>query len=356
MKKHFLFIMLTALFCICIYFSAHAASKNIPDFCMPILETWNATNEKELQQAILTYWEHNQPIEWETMHKTIKKPVSFQFGGTTKELIRNCKNWDVAIVSSKEVDLQKLMEAGVLIKRGGSPLNDAAFHQWCLPKAVQEKLPQHELYYYAVFCYSYNAETDEAVFLICNEKGRKLHATVTWAWQILSRRNEDSVRALEGICRMYDWERYAMPELTATQEWLLENPKSWDWACLRIRQDDRLEELDRAGLLYDFSQDEYWENRNPSRYPSWTEPIGLFSTDGKIIAIPYAERYYTDSDELSVFVVNTQSEALSQALAYAEHFIKTYEWQEKQRDVPNVDVLKKYNETSMVIFKKDVDW
>ena len=353
MKRTVSFVLTFLYLLLCMRAPAYAAQKEIPDFCKPILESWGATNAKELTAAILDYWEKAQPKHWKGLHKTIKKPVAIRFGGNTKQLIKDAKNWDIAIVSSKEVDMQKLLDAGVLIKRGASPCNETALYQWCLSEAVQAKLPQHELYYYAVYCYSYDGATDEAVFLVCNKKGRPLRATVTWAWQILARRTPEQVRAVEGISRTFDWERFAMPELSATQEELIEHPDAWDWAFLRVKQGEKLEKLDQAGLLYDFAQDEYWA----SRAPEWEAPNGLFSDDGRMIAIPYVDRIYDGAGEMSLFVVNAHSSVLSNALAYAKHYIKTYEWDDQ---LPiyyeNPEIVKKYNDHSVGIFKKDIDW
>ena len=68
-----------ALVCLlaCIWLPAGAAKKEIPDFCMPILQDWGATNEKELQDAILSYWKDNMPMGWNEMHKDAQKPLSF---------------------------------------------------------------------------------------------------------------------------------------------------------------------------------------------------------------------------------------------------------------------------------------
>lgn len=353
MKKVLVFV---AVFC-CMFHGwivpASAAQKEIPDFCKSILESWGATNEKELTAAILDYWEKAQPEGWERIHKTIKKPVAIRFGGNTKQLIKEAKNWDIAIVSSKEVNAQELLDAGVLIKRGASPRNETALYQWCLSEAIQAKLPQHELYYYAVYCYSYDDATDEAVFLVCNQKGRPLRATVTWAWQIFAHRTPEQMRAVEEISRTFDWERFAMPELSATQEELIEHPDAWDWAFLRVKQGEKLEKLDQAGLLYDFAQDEYWA----SRAPDWKVPNGLFSADGRMIAIPYVDKIYDGADEMSLFVVNAHSNVLSSALAYAQHYIKTYEWYyQLPTSYENPEMVKKYNDHSIGIFKKDIDW
>ena len=82
--------------------SAVAAKKQavIPDFCKSILDRWGATNGKELAQAVLDHWYQTQPIAAPRFHYSITTMPRFRLGGTTKELIRSKKDWDVAIVSS----------------------------------------------------------------------------------------------------------------------------------------------------------------------------------------------------------------------------------------------------------------
>ncbi|MEG1155957.1 MAG: hypothetical protein RSD94_08790 [Acinetobacter sp.] len=61
-------------------------------------------------------------------------PLNIRLGGTTEELIDDKKDWDMAIVSSKDVNLQTLADEGL----------------------------------------NYNAQTDDATFLICQDNiGKK---------------------------------------------------------------------------------------------------------------------------------------------------------------------------------------
>lgn len=360
--KKFVSLMLT----ICMLLPSLALAKSkpkeqpIPDFCKPILEAWGATNEEELQQAILTYREVNQPRDWESLHKGYRDTISIQFGGTTKELIASRKKWDLAIVSSKEVDLQTLADAEVVIRENWcNPGAFPALEQWAYPEAVQKKLPQDPLYYYYIYCYSYNAETDEAVFLVCNDRG--IPWQKTWARQIIENRTPDQVRALEGLCRKIDWDNFGMPELSDTEDDLIAAPETWDWAFLRIDKEDKLERLDEAGLLYDFSQDEYWANRDPQW--EWDEPSGIWNADGsQMIAIPYHEWNYNGENEISVFVVNAKSPFLARTLTYAKHYIKCNEWSEygTYTYYSDPDEIKKYLSDFKIgysaILKKDVDW
>jgi len=336
---------------------AGAAQKEIPAFCMPILQDWGATNEKELQDAILTYWKESQPKGWPEMHKNAKTPISFAFGGTTQELIKNHKKWDVAIVSSKDVDLQKLADAGVIISGAWTPVREYPLHQWLLPEKVQSKLPQHPLDSYAVHCYSYDVQTDEAIFVICNEKARPPLSQTHWAKQIIEKRDPEEIRALEGIRRTVDWRCYEKEELSFTPAQLAAHPQDWDWAFLRAdteKVSETLEELDAAGLLYDFSTDPYWAGRNPD----WVQPKGLFSADGRMIAIPYRDAVYTEEKEMSFFVVNAKSSALPRALEFAEHYVKGYEWLHfvYETDWYDPEIVKTYKNRSICILKEDIDW
>lgn len=332
-----------------------AYSESIPDFCLPIFSKWKASDEDELQKAILKYWESNQPQEWSKLHKGAKAPPSFQIGGSTKDLIANQKKWDIAIVSSKDVNLQQLADAGCIIRQEGHPLDRFALHQWLLPKAVQNMMPEHPLYYYAVYCYAYEYATNEAIFILCNDKDPKIHFRYNpWALTLLQSRSADQTRAVEGISRTFDWAAFEMPELSFTEEELIEQSHDWDWAILHIHKEYRLEKLDAAGLLYDFSQDEFWANRKPE----WKrgDPTAVFSKDGRMIAIPNGESLYNGPNEHCVFVINAKSQRIRQALAYAKHYIQSYDWANSLESSCNPELQKKYGEGSLAILKEDIDW
>ena len=355
--------------------SANAAEP-VPDFCEPILERWGATNGKELAQAVLDHWYQTQPIAAPRFHYSITTMPRFRLGGTTKELIRSKKDWDVAIVSSKDVDLQALADAGVLYcfkNCDCSPDNDRAYSQWLYPAAVQEKLPQHPLFYYHVFCYSYNEQTDEAVFFIFNTHD-KAFRTRDYTQQIFDGRAADEARAVEGICRTYDWQSRGMPELMRTEDWLAEHPTEWDWAILRIDPEDKLEKLSAAGLLYDFSQDPYWTERAPKWEVYWNQfhderrnrvtPVSVYNAKGQLVAIPYiVDMGDIYVDKITVFVVNAKSPYLDRALAFSKHFIKSKEYHVYGRYDYQIDAkkAKKYlpgwhEGWYCPIFKEDVDW
>lgn len=352
MKRMLTFVLLlcTLLFCM----PAHAAKQELPDFCKPILERWGATNGKELAQAVLDHWYQTQPIAAPRFHRSITTLPRFRLGGTTKELIRSKKDWDVAIVSSKDVDLQALADAGVLYcfeNYDCQPDNDRAYSQWLYPVAVQEKLPKHPVFYYSVFCYSYDEQTDEAVFFVFNTK-RKASRRFEYTQQIFEARTADEVRAVEGICRTHDWEWDDMPELMRREDWLAEHPAEWDWAILRIDPDDKLEKLSAAGLLYDFSQDPYWTERAPKWEVYWdwvhknrVTPVSVYNDQGQLVAIPYiVDMGDIYVDKITVFVVNAKSPCLERALAFSKHYIKSKEWMAYGKYDYPIDA------------KEDVDW
>ena len=96
-------------------------------------------------------------------------------------------------------------------------------------------------------------------------------------------------------------------------------------------------------------------------------PASICSADGRMIAIPYADHTYIYGNNIYVFVVNAKSPVLSNALAYAKHFIKTKEWYEYGRWLKHSDFaeIKKYNEIykkraddgkTFGILKSDIDW
>ena len=376
MKKWISVMLLLVLMLGCT--SAVAAKKQavIPDFCKSILDRWGATNGKELAQAVLDHWYQTQPIAAPRFHYSITTMPRFRLGGTTKELIRSKKDWDVAIVSSKDVDLQALADAEIIYCNKNNDFHpdiDHAYSQWLYPAAVQEKLPQHPLFYYHVFCYSYNEQTDEAVFFIFNTHD-KAFRTRDYTQQIFDGRAADEARAVEGICRTYDWQSRGMPELMRTEDWLAEHPTEWDWAILRIDPEDKLEKLSAAGLLYDFSQDPYWTERAPKWEVYWNQfhderrnrvtPVSVYNAKGQLVAIPYiVDMGDIYVDKITVFVVNAKSPYLDRALAFSKHFIKSKEYHVYGRYDYQIDAkkAKKYlpgwhEGWYCPIFKEDVDW
>ena len=66
---------------------------------------------------------------------------------------------------------------------------------------------------------------------------------------------------------------------------LLAWPDDWDIANISLASYDDRDKLDQAGLLYDFHHDPFWATRDMD----WPVPMGVYSDDGRLIAIPYAQ-------------------------------------------------------------------
>jgi len=358
-SKQRILAVFCALACLlaCAGSTAHAAQAEIPDFCKPILEAWNAKDAKELEETILTHWNNaftSGTVNWRT---------TIRFGGTTKQLLNEPESWDLAIVSSKEVDLQPLADKGLIEFHGNAPGLELALYQWRLPDALQSKLPVDPVLLYDVYFYSYDEAADEAILLVCQKNiGRKKNAPRhphLYAQTILRKRSAAEVRALEGLACvscLYQQERYSPEELRywSLQD-LLDRPDDWDVATLSLRNADELTPLDEAGLLYDLSQDPYCASHSMD----WPLPNGLFSDDGRMIAIPFFPCGTPEEGCFDCLVVNPRCADLPAAMTYTQHFMKSQEWfypflsgeKSFEADVP--DEIKKYG---VCIYKDQVDW
>ena len=340
MKKLLIFLVLASLLLAATAF----ADETIPARYAPILEAWNATTAEELHLNILEYW-YESATSGKSHYTKGYMPLSIRFGGTTQELIDDKSNWDLAIVSSKEVDLQALADEQLIFSFGYNPQNPFALHQWLLPQNLQSLLPTDPLMMHYVYIYDYDALTDDATLLICQPNiGRKEwhpRDPVKFAAEIMKVRSADTVRALEGIQRVDAWT--AQKLLTAdevgatdnmrpidawTEEELIANAKEWDVAIIMTDVGDRLEALDAAGLLFDFSDDPYLASRVSKRpYSSYCEIAnGVFTADGRMIGLPCVEFTNSDSGTEGVMILNAKSAYLEQAHAYAVHFMKSKDW------------------------------
>ncbi len=309
-----------------------AKDEPIPDFCKPILEAWNATTAEELLLSILECQKNDSPEEPPASFTPKYRPCNIRFGGTTQELIKDKKNWDLAIVSSKAVDLQKLASEGLIMQTYYNPAKYFATNQWLVPEKLQLLLPNYSSMLYYVYYYDYQEQTNDATLLICQADigQKKNHPRTPYlvAFELMKRRSAAEARSVEGIYRVENW----------TEEDLLTRVDEWDVATIIIDADDRLIKLDEAGLLYDFSQDSYFHSRAPIRpfapsiikygdKPYHELPNGIFSDDGRMIGIPteaVEEDRYTGL--LGVTIMNAKSPFLKRAYTYVAHYIKSLEW------------------------------
>jgi len=343
-----------ALACLlsCMALPANAAQQEIPEYCKPILEAWGAEDGKELHLRILEFW--NESLD---LYNKLAWPLTIRLGGTTEELIADTKSWDLAIVSSKDVDLQTLADNGLIMSGGHVPLDAIALHQWLLPEGIQRQLPVDPIRIFSVFCYDYDPQEGDATLLICQENfGKKKNnprVPPVFARAILNRRSTEQARAVEGISSIEASADEAERRESQSQilQWpmeeLLQRPEDWDVADVLIHDESELEALDQAGLLYDFSQDEYWLERSMD----WSVPNALFSDDGRLIAVPYKPFLSQKQGMFRVLIINKRAVDIPRALAYGKHLIKSYEWISNDNTPP--EILKKYG---ISIYKDQMDW
>lgn len=328
---------------ILLFLSVSAYAKKVSVDISSVLNSWNATTTDELHLNIINYWKES-ATSHPKAYSSKYFPCSIRLGGTTQELIDEKEKWDLAIVSSKEVDLQFLADEQLIMKTGYNPSKVFALHQWLLPPKVQDMLPTDSLMLYYVYCYSYNAQANEAIFLICQDNigSKKNHPRMPerFAAEIIRKRMADDVRSLEGIKIVEAWTKnkllvadrvHVMDGMRPIDAWtendLIEHADEWDAAIILMDSTDQLDELERAGLLFDFSSDEYFASRT-SLQPDYCKelPNGIFSADGRMIGVPCKALAADDSSTECVLILNAQSSNLQKAIAYGVHFMKSCEW------------------------------
>lgn len=342
--KRLLSFFITML-CICSSFSCTHAEESIPERYKSILEAWGATDGESLKYNVLSsvYGEEEASMQ-----------LNIRFGGTTEELIKEKKQWDMAIVSSKDVDLQKLADEGIIRTRGYSPSSSLASLQWLYPDWVKAQLPEHPYLLYEVYCYDYDEETQDITWIIAkvNNSVNDIRNPDKLGRAIIDERSVELERKTQGIARA-TWQNW-------TIEALLANPDDWDVANISLSSYDELNQLDEAGLLYDFYQDAYWETREPA----WDVPKGITSNDGRLIAIPIAQQIPYDPNRTTniypapyqVLIINKTSNVIDLAMQYEKHWIQSYEWYFSRMNStePSPGVPEKYG--MFVICKEDVTW
>lgn len=330
-------------------FAKNKAEEPIPERYASIGEAWNATTTEALHLNIIEYWKASatsHPKAYAAKHF----PCSIRFGGTTKELIADKENWDLAIVSSKDVDLQVLADEQLIMCTGYNPSNAFALHQWLLPKELQSMLPNDPLMLYYVYVYDYDVQTDEAVFLVCqaaiSRKKNGPRQPQRFAAEIMRVRPVETTRALEGIRQISAWTVEKLgtadqvrategmrPPDAWTEDDLIAHADEWDVAIIMMDIDDKLDKLNQAGLLYDFSQNDYFLSRTSIR-PYEREcgnnycelRNGVFNEEGQMIGIPCIERIRADADTEGMLILNAQSAVTEKALAYSIHLMKSMDW------------------------------
>ena len=276
-------------------------------------------SEEELFEKIIDYMTIADSPEFAEryMRKCRKNPIRICYGAETKELISN-KKWDIAIASSKEVDLQALAKNG-LIYYEEFGYRDPSYRQCLIPEALAAELPnQSKPWAYRIYHFDHNAQTNDTTLLIVNERTKNVEYLVPEA--IMDARPANMVRELEGIARAKFW----------TADALIERQADWDAAVLDIRVPnerfpEELRRLDEAGLLCDLSQNSYLASRTDVEFESGYRrmPKGIFSADGRMVAVPYRPYYtYETDDEEHLLIVNQKSAYREKALDYGELLVK----------------------------------
>lgn len=300
------------------------AEQDIPARYQPILQEWDATTGEELHLNILEYWRnvatedpgHYIPRHW---------PLGIRFGGTTKELIADKKNWDLAIVSSKDVDLQALIDKKLIEIDSHHPFFLLDLYQWLLPDKAKEILPTNPNQTCYVYVYDYDAAKDDATLLICKPNSITSNPPYPsgFAEAIMWKRSAGTARALQGI-------RLIPQSAMWTENDFLSHSEEWDVGLLTLKQGEKPEVLDQAGLLYDFSQIEYFAARSSVKPTDISVELakGIFSVDGRMIGVPCV-RVDSDgnqADTVTMLIVNDKNPNMERALTYSVHFMKSTEF------------------------------
>ena len=73
-----------------------------------IWESFGVNSSEEMYEETLAYLRSLDPGAWAMTKEYF--PCNIRYGGTTKDLLTDWKNWDLAVVSSKDVDLRALLD------------------------------------------------------------------------------------------------------------------------------------------------------------------------------------------------------------------------------------------------------
>ncbi len=274
-----------------------------------IWETFGASSNEEMQDAIQAWWDMKNPED------KVNVRCRIRYGGTTKELLSD-NSWDLAIVSSKDVDLRQLVNKKDMIEKYPLSLTShMALHQYLVSENLRELLPKSKKWFYRVSFYDYDPQNDEAILLVVNGTSKGM-VEYTFTDFIMEKRPADKVREMEGVRIVQYW----------TLEELLAAPGDWDAACVTVERPEMLQSLSDAGLLYDLSQESYFLERSPSQESQRRErTLGVYGVDGRMLGVPYNVPYEHEPESYDVILVNAQSEYLSAAIDYAKKFVRGWD-------------------------------
>ncbi|MEG0505231.1 MAG: hypothetical protein RR547_11350 [Raoultibacter sp.] len=297
---------------------AYAGKKEqpIPERFAAVMEVCNATTIKEMHKNLTDYI----VATFDQSYSIRNMPLVVRFGGTTKELIADKKHWAMAVVSTKDVDIQELLDNNMIKRWYFSPTDPSVRGLWLASSSLRTFKPKDLSYSYDFFFFDYDAPTDDATVLLFNEKYSLTDSI--FAEALMDMRSAEQKRAMEGIARVNSW----------SFEKLIANPDDWDTAQIMVSYPDGLEQLDQAGILFDLSQSAYLSSRKSIEKGSggWDGmPNGIFSADHRLIGVPC---YPFDNDdnrrkanETKVLIVNAKSNYIDAAIRYVEYNVKGME-------------------------------
>ena len=109
-----IFSLMLAIFVLWASWVYASAESEAYDYSQ-IWESFGVNSSEEMYEETLAYLRSQNPGAWAITKEYL--PCNIRYGGTTEELLADWKNWDLAVVSSKDVDLRALVERKDLIEK-----------------------------------------------------------------------------------------------------------------------------------------------------------------------------------------------------------------------------------------------
>ena len=253
------------------------------------------------------------------------KNVVWRKGGTTQELIDD-QTWDVAEVSSLQVDLKALTDAGVIWRSDYlcpdasalNPMLKLDILRLVTAEGPADNPPNHMPESTRIMAIPYRADGDDVTLLIFNGrkslKEERLQLAANYVTWYLQKRSPATVKSLQTLV-FKDGGDMGM---------LSTSPEDWDIARVFASAVD-LAALDQAGVLTDGKAyqgfAEYYERLLP-------EYQGLVTAeDGRMIAVPLiSDSYSFGADgsiipipmiaKLELLLINAKGSHLQEAADY----------------------------------------
>ena len=159
--------------------------------------------------------------------------------------------------------------------------------------------------------------------LICQPAPQRENAPlpVRFAVEIMWKRSAETARAVQGIRFIPDSAKWAEKDFLAQCE-------NWDVGILRLPTGQTPSLLDKAELLYDFSQIDYFASGASVQLPVYLVNLAnsVFNTDNQMVGIPCVTMYADEPDFVGILIVNAKGPNVERALTFAQHYMKSLEW------------------------------